>query len=275
MAKKPNILDYSDYREFLRDYVAFRKETSKHWSVSRWKEKLQGKSHAMLSMILKDRRHIGAELTEAFAEYFQFSEKEESYFRELVRVQKASKGDSRLTIFFLEKFKEEQALTSQRVRTAGKKLSFHWTAYVLRELTQLKDFKNDPKWIAERLLPEIREEDIAQLFEKLAEAGYIEVTADGSIKLTERLKPSSEVSVEETRNFHFELMEQAKLAFDQPLQRRAFTSATFCVKKEKVEEAQKLVRDFQRKFIDLVEETPGDEVYQFNMQFFPLTKTSD
>jgi len=56
-----------------------------------------------------------------------------------------------------------------------------------------------------------------------------------------------------------------------PLKQREVTSVTLNMNPEKMIQAKELIREFRIKFTELIEENPGTETYQFNIQFFPLT----
>ena len=108
---KLKIKNYSNYRDFLIDYVNFKK-TNPQWSLGVWKRQLKLKSVSTLTMILKGQRDPGPRLIQSFNQYFKFNEEEKNYFESLVGLQKKvknispsqkSRNDSKLVLSILKK----------------------------------------------------------------------------------------------------------------------------------------------------------------------------
>lgn len=258
----PKIKDYTDYREFLVDWSKFKVFENEFWTVSMWAKRLQIKSRSSLTMILKKQRHLSRKMLPKFINYFEFDDSETKYFTELVRINKSAKGDPRLTVLLLEN-------SSSDIDQSQRDLVFYWQSYFLRELYNLKGYDPNPKWIQQRSREDISEEQIKTLRQRMCEEEF--TYEDGKPK--DSIRPKRDIAASDARKYHFELMELSKNAIDIPFDKRAFHASTLNIKKDRINEAKKLIREFQIQLSDLIEEVPGDDVYQFNMQFFPLTKS--
>lgn len=265
----PDIQEYKNYRDFLRDFILFKKAGNPYWSYGMWAKDLDLNGASTLSMIMKGKRHPSKKLADTFCEYFKFDEAQASYFHELIKIQKQTKDDPTLTVLLLE----QKGLDKP---TEERPLFFDWKAFALREITQMEGFKEDNQWISERMGNKITPEEAGELIEKLLKYGALKRDKDDKLKATSQvIKPSDGFTKTQARTFHEEVTDLTKAAFELPIPQRAFTSTTLSVKKDKVDEAKKLIREFQINFSKLIEGNPGEEVYQFNMQFFPLTKIDE
>ncbi len=257
----PNIYDFQDYRDFLKAWFDYKKGTSDYWSYGLWARKLGLKTTSALTMVIKKDRHAGPKMVEKFLDYFELSSDSENYFKELVRLNKLTKDDPKLLVMLTENSGSEQSTKGDLV--------FQWLAYTIREMTHLKDFKPEWDFILSRLRPHVEISQIQDLLEKLVQKEIL--TSD--YKVTNKvIAPEGAINPKEVQSYHDSLMELTKMALPVSPKERIFTSSTISIAKSDIEKAQKLIRDFQVEFGKLNESKPGDEVYLFNMQFFPLTK---
>jgi uncharacterized protein (TIGR02147 family) len=148
-------------------------------------------------------------------------------------------------------------------------LVFQWLAFAIREMSHLEDFKPEWDYILSRLRPHVEIPQVQLLLEKLVQRGIL--TSD--YKVTNKvIAPEGEVNPTEVKNYHDSIMELAKEALPISPTKRTFTSSTISIASKDIEKAQKMIRDFQVEFGKQMEAKPGDDIYLFNMQFFPLTK---
>jgi len=59
-----------------------------------------------------------------------------------------------------------------------------------------------------------------------------------------------------------------------PVSEREYSATTFAIRSDRIEEAKKSLREFREEFIRNFESDRPDQVYQFQFQFFPLTKAN-
>lgn len=270
--KEINILNYSDYREFLKDKFEEKKSQSGNWSYGMWAKQLGLNSVSAVTMIINGQRHAGKGIIDKLCKYYNFNEKEERYFRELVKIQKSAKDDPSYVVLMLEQsqeIKDLKGITEDKID-----LIFNWASYALREMTQLKDFKNDPEWMAQRLKSKITPELALKIVEQMKKEGVIEETENGLAPLG-TIVPKTEINRTHARQYHHDLLESSKDAFELPIDQRAFHASTLTVDKTQLSQMKEFIRDFQIKFSEKFEVNPGDEVFQLNLQFFPLTKKID
>ncbi len=257
----PNIYDFQDYRDFLKAWFDYKKSNSDYWSYGLWARKLGLKTTSALTMVIKKDRHAGPKMVDKFISYFELGLDAETYFKELVRLNKVTKNDPKLLVMLTGNQGSSQSTKGDLV--------FQWLAFAIREMSHLEDFKPEWDYILNRLRPHVEIPQVQLLLEKLVQRGIL--TSD--YKVTNKvIAPEGEVNPTEVKNYHHSIMELAKEALPISPTKRIFTSSTISIASKDIEKAQKMIRDFQVEFGKKMEAKPGDDVYLFNMQFFPLTK---
>ncbi|MGB0454764.1 MAG: TIGR02147 family protein [Bacteriovoracaceae bacterium] len=264
--QKLDINDYSDYRQFLEDYFAMKKKSDRNWTLSVWAQLLELNSVATLSMILTRKRHAGKKLVERLITYFQLNHDQAEYFREIVKLQKAAKGDKKLTQIMIESSKDD-------VNPEELDMVFNWESYAVRELTKLKEFKEDPDWITKALNFNLNEEYLPKLIERMLSSSFLERKDDGELFASHNsISPTKPIEKKAAKKFHRDLLDLSHQAFNIPLDRRTFTHTTLSIKKENLKKAKEMIREFQINFTKLLEDTEGDDIVHLNIQFYPITK---
>ncbi|WP_127715939.1 TIGR02147 family protein [Halobacteriovorax sp. HLS] len=271
--KKLNIFDYSDYREFLRDFFEMKKRVNPSWSYGLWSSKLGLNSISSITMVINGQRHAGKKIQKSLIDFFKFDAKESYYFEELVKIAKSTKSDPNLTILMLEQNDELKQLREKN--TPSIDLFFNWKAHCVKELTQLKDFFPTGAWIENKTGGLIKKEEASELLEALLEKKFlIKEFRDGKevIVAASSILPTKEVTLSGAHAYHKGLMENSFEAIKTDKDKRSLHATTLSLTKENIPKAKELIREFQIQFSEDIESSPGDEVYQLNIQFFPLTK---
>lgn len=147
--------------------------------------------------------------------------------------------------------------------------------YIIRALTELEGFLEDPRWIQSRIRYPLTEEEITDALQDLILAGMLERNSEG------KLTPSSafsdtphHYSSEETRNYFREAIALSIRTLDAvPVDQRLFSSNTFSVRLDRVLEMKEFVQSFRDEFCSAMESTDGksNAVYLLNIQLFPAT----
>ncbi len=270
--KRLNIFEYADYREFLRDFNEMKKRVNPSWSFGLWASKLGLNSISSITMIINGQRHAGKKIQASLIKYFNFNSKETYYFEELVKIAKSSKNDPSLTILMLEQNDDLKSLREENTEQVD--LFFNWKAHCVKELTQLKDFVPDGEWIEKRTNSLIKKEEANKLLTALLKSNFIETSnlnGKESLVAVSAIHPTKEVTMEAAKAYHKGLMDNSYEAINTNKEKRSLNATTLSVLKDDIPKAKELIREFQIHFSEEIEQNPADEVYQLNIQFFPLT----
>ena len=149
----------------------------------------------------------------------------------------------------------------------------NWYFFAIRELTQIKGFKEDYRWISERLGKKITPQEAKKAIETMVRLHLLKRSKEGSLEQTqEQVTTTVDISSEALKQFHHEMMTLADQSLrNVPVEKREMTSVTLNIDPQKMKKVKELIREFRIRFTDLMEENPGKETYQLNIQFFPLT----
>ncbi|NBX68124.1 MAG: TIGR02147 family protein [Proteobacteria bacterium] len=271
----PNLFDYFDYREFLQDYYLFHKNRNPAYSYRLFARKAKLGSPNYLKLVVDGKRRITDRTLFQFARGLGLSKDEEKYFRELVMYQEVSDPDSKeVHLRSLLKYQEKQR-TPSPLKADKIKFLLDWHHGVVRELINLKDFVEDPKWISERLGGKITEAQAKESLELLIRLEILVRNKDGFLEQHEPLLTSSdEVPSHVLRSLHRTYLRKAiNSIFSVPIEKRELSGLIVSVPNHKVKELKEEIKEFRKKLnrkYGLDKNT--DDVYYAGLYLFPLTQ---
>lgn len=151
-----------------------------------------------------------------------------------------------------------------------------WYHPIVRELVGKQKFSSDPRWIANHLKPRISIEQAKQSLELLLRLGYIEQTNSGQdLKLSHaRIRVPEGATHLAIHNYHREMLElSARSLSETAPESRDVSALSVGLNSNQIAEVKQMLRDVRKKIIELSEQTSQkSEIYQLNMQLFPVTE---
>lgn len=141
------------------------------------------------------------------------------------------------------------------------------------EMTQIRGFRPDPAWIAERL--GIDAARVEQAIRDLLEAGLLLRGEDGSLAKASRhmTAVNTRRTSEARRRQQRQILERSLEALDKvPFARRCHRSMVMAVDPARLPEAWERIQKFIEDLSDLMESGERTELYQLGVQIFPLTR---
>ena len=272
-----DVFGYLDYRAFLRDFYNARKTKGRGFSYRSFSRKAGLKSPNYLKLVVDGERNLSSEMAERFAEACGLDDDEARYFVDLVAFNQATG--------LAERNKHYGKLTGyQRYRKAHKLDLAHaayysaWYMPAIRELAAHSEFRDDPAWIAEQLVPPISKLEAERSLQILIELGLL--VRDGAGKLRQAdvlLSTGPETRGLHIATYHRGMMERAMASIDLvPPAERDISSLTFCLGANGLRSFKERVQRFRRELLELsaLEDDP-EQVVQMNFQLFPLSKSPE
>jgi uncharacterized protein (TIGR02147 family) len=271
-----DVFGYLDYRAFLRDLYNARKAKGRGFSYRSFSRKAGLKSPNYLKLVIDGERNLSSDMAERFAQACGLGDDEARYFADLVAFNQASG--------LAERNKHYAKLTGyQRYRQAHKLDLAHaayysaWYMPAIRELAARSDFRDDPAWIAEQLVPAITRQEAERAVQTLLELELLARDERGKIQQTEALLSTGP----ETRGLHIAtyhrgMMQRAMESIDLvPAGERDISSLTLCLGVNGMQSFKERVQRFRRELLELsaLEDEP-EQVVQMNFQLFPLSQRS-
>jgi uncharacterized protein (TIGR02147 family) len=145
-----------------------------------------------------------------------------------------------------------------------------WEHFAVLNLIRTKDFQPEPAWIAERL--SISPEKAEESLELLLTLGFVKRKGNSLARSVGSLTTTHDIPSQELVNAHIgDLKKAISVLQETPPKVRDYSSITMAINPEQIDEAKKLIKDFRKKLAMLVERGDKTEVYNLNIQFFPLT----
>lgn len=145
-----------------------------------------------------------------------------------------------------------------------------WHYFALLSLAETKTFKSDPKWIARRLKISLAKAEEA--IDRLSRLGLIEEYKKGfkATGIQYQVDPgiaTPALKKAQRQNLDIATEKLESTTFEE----RDFTAITLCFDPDRMGEAKALIKEFRKRFSDLMESGDKKEVYKLCVQLFPLT----
>ena len=113
---------------------------------------------------------------------------------------------------------------------------------------------------------------VQQSLDLLLDLGFIKRKGNSIARSVASLATTTDIPSEALVQAHVSDMHKAiEVLKRTPIDRRDYSAITMAINPHKMEEAKSLIKKFRRKLSMLVEEGDMTEVYNLNIQFFPLT----
>jgi uncharacterized protein (TIGR02147 family) len=264
---------YLDYRAFLRDLYAEKKAASSGFSHRAFSRRAGLRSTNYLYLVLGGKRNLTPAAARNFARGFGLAKEDTSYFCALVTYNQAKTADERAEAFErlgrFRKFREVHVL-------AAAQSAYHSTWYLpaIRELAARDDFCDDPKWIADAIVPRISVAEARRAVALLAELGLL-VRRGERLERAEDLVSTADGPLgHHLVAYHRAMLERASEAIDCiPREEREISSLTLCVSQNMLERLKQRIVEFRHELLQMAElEGPAARVVQINFQLFPLSR---
>jgi uncharacterized protein (TIGR02147 family) len=272
------LFEYSDYRKFLMDFYAQKKLANPGYSHRVFAKQAGLSSPSHLLMIINGDRNLSIKTIEKFAEGLKLSNKEKKYFELLVLFNQTSDLQTKAKYFSEIMTLKINSKKLHKLEKEQFDFLSKWFVVAIYVLVDIPGFKTDATWIAKRLGGIITSSQAMEAVESLIKLGMLEKTDDGTLK-----QASGAVTVpDDTKsvavyNYHQAMIRMAQDALRLlPVQDREMNGATISIPIDKLPELKEKIRAFRKEINRLASsfENP-DEVFQLNIQLFPLTKLGE
>jgi uncharacterized protein (TIGR02147 family) len=266
------IFGFPDFSSYIAHYVKARKEADPSFSYRRFSRRLGLKSESLLRMVASGKRRATPDLVYRIGSALGFNTRELEYAEALAGLQRAR------NLIEKSRYAEKLRLLSPDAQTQLIELDHlefisSWHHIAILEMTELKDFRNDPVWISQRLGSAVSARAAGDALERLKRVGLLKLNADGSLsRISKSLKTPPGVPSRAVRGFHRQMLAKAIEAIEsQTVNERLLESMTLTVDSSKLKAVAELAEEFRKKVAKVAQAEGGDETYQLNLQFFRLT----
>ncbi len=268
---KPDIYNYNEPTSFLRDALVDKQQRNPSFSARAWARQMGFKGHSLLNFFLNGHRPVKPKHLSKVCKGLDFTDRERRYFEALVHFTAAdSPSEKEVYESWLKEFHPHHQFSYvelEKFRSIS-----NWIHMAVLEMTELKDFKADPKWIEKRLGKKASVYQIQDAIDRLIALGLLQEKDDALCKTHQRLTTPKDRPSQAIREHHKQVLALATQAIDeQDVSIRDYNSCTMTIDSTKLEKAKELIQEFRSKMAKHLETKNGDETYQLSVQFFRLT----
>lgn len=270
---EPDILQYTNYRVYLKDYYEYKKKHSAAFSLRYFAEKAGLSSHAHLKLVIDGKRNITKGTVTKLVVGLGLDDRRAEYFENLVFFNQA--GDDKEKQLFYEKLlKVSPHSRLRKLEEAQFRIFREWYHSVIREMAALQGFRGAPEWISQHLAGGISPSQAGESLKLLVELGLLTRTANGYKQQNALLTTDDEVQDMLVKQYHRQMLQLAGAALDDlPGNQRDISAMTFPIRKKDFPALKKHLQLMRKELLDFsVDAGEAEEVVQVNLQLFPLTR---
>lgn len=240
---------------FLQEALDARKRKNARYSLRAFARDL-GVSPGRLSDFISGRRMPGKRLCERMIEALKMSESEEAKFLHLISRNQEVPGKQKSTHVLRE---DEFSLIAD------------WEHFALLMLMGTVGFKDNIKWMAERL--QTSEMKILNALERMERLQLIKIKKGKIERLKRKVATTHDIPSSVLKESHRQILEHAAESLQKDdIAIRDITSITIPADPAKVALAKEHIKAFRRKMAKLLGDGKNTEVYNLNIQLVPVTR---
>ena len=271
--EKPEVFKFHDYRQYLEAMIVFKKDSDRHFRKKQLAKDLSI-TPSYLTMILNGKRDLTINLVNDLAQNLQLTAQEENFLELLVQFNN-SDGDLSKSKFLerMKKFKRYQELNPEELKIH--EYMSNWLNVVIREMTALDEFNDNPGWIKERIKFPTTTEDVKKSLAFLKKNQIIKKNKNGSYaKPAYQISCMDQVFSNALISFHRSFL---KLAGDSTryakTEERKLLGHCVALEEKNIVKAQEIIQNAYDQIQALQKVTDkGEVVYFMELAVFPITE---
>ena len=266
---------YNDPALFLRDHWLMKKKKNPSFSIRAWAKILSITSHSQLHQMIYGKRAIPKKYLNPMGSHLCLNQTEMEYFENLINIQR-SKDDDEKSYYHKKIISKRKNLKVVFHEIENFDLVKNPLHFFILELFLLKGRTFTPERIRDMLMFEYSLPEIKRAIDTLVNLKLaIKISENEYTKIPNTIFTKDDVPSLALREYHKRLADHAKEAIDkQSVHEREFNAMTFNIKKEDMQDAKEMIREFRQSFVDrfIAMESTGDQTYHLNINFFAVTK---
>jgi uncharacterized protein (TIGR02147 family) len=282
-AVAPDVSQYVDYREYLRDYFEFKKKTEstvlRPYTYSVFSASADIRSPNYLKLVIEGQRNLSESMALKFAKAIKLNRLQTEEFCLLVAYGQETEPQKRSQhLRKLSEFRYKNQIRMGEISSKTTQLLPNWLTWVLYHMADQEGVEFSPEKMRQLIRTQTHIEEIRRSLERLIEAGLLTRNADdGKIcKGKELVDDPQDVPPALIKKLQTELiyLGMESLFVDSPTDRE-FGAMTVSLTAEEFNRFKFELRQFRKKWAKDIatnrSASKGEGVYQFNPQIFPIT----
>lgn len=258
------------YRHYLNSEFARRCEANASYSLRSYAKALDIDA-GTLSRILNGKQALSYKMAQKIVGKLDLSpSQQKEFFNSLFHYQQSRKLEKVHKENINEKEYKGQDLSIDYYRVIA-----DWYHTALMEMTYLKGFKPDSRYISKQLGITPAEAKLA--LERLVNLGLLTKKNGKIVKTNEKLSTQDRhITTPALRKNQKQFLEKAIHSLENdPIEIRSNTNMTMAIDSSKIEVAKKMIREFQMTLSNFLESGKRDKVYSMSVALYPLQKKEE
>ena len=270
---EPDVLQYTNYRVYLRDYYEYKKKTVPAFSLRFFAEKAGLSSHAHLKLTIDGKRNITKNTVVKLIHGLGLESQRAAYFESLVFFNQAQ-TDADKQVYYAQLLKASPRSKLHKMDKAQFRIFREWHHSAILEMVALKDFRPIPDWISKRLGGLVTPAQVTESLKLLVEVGLLVKTANGFRQRDPLITTDDEVQDLMVKMYHLQMLKlSATMLSALPGAQRDISALTFSIKREDFPNLKKHLQLMRKELLDFSAKAgEAEEVVQVNIQLYPLTR---
>ncbi len=255
------------YRQLLASELSRRLNQNPKYSLRAFAKSLRF-DVAALSKILARKKSLSFKAANRIATQLNLEPQQHSEFLNSVASELSQKSMQRVS----PKLKDFRASAVHEIDLSAFHVISDWYHYGILELSLTAGFNPDPRWIAKALDIQVMEAKLA--VERLLDLGLLEKVA-GTFRKTNRqlATADTEKTTAAHRKHQIQMLTKAKISVEQDaISDRNSTGMTISIDPQKLPKAKQMIDEFMDQLCEFLESGSQKQVYQLNVNLFPLQK---
>ena len=271
----PEVLDYLEYREFLKDWFVETKKDNPFTSY-RYLGQKTGVDPAWLVRVFQKEGHLNESTLPSFIRLCGLDDRRAEYFKTLYRFNKTKAKQTLSELYY-----RLMELRSMETRVlSAPELSYFgsWACAALRALIGITKDTSDVGKLAKSLNPAISQDEARSALGILKQLGLVVPDGNGGWNITDQIiSTGGEVKSQAVRNFHRHTIELAQESLDRHKpEERDISSVVFTADESDLPEIRHRIEEFRRGLLQFARKSErADRVYALNVAMFPLSDKVD
>ncbi|PWJ62724.1 MULTISPECIES: TIGR02147 family protein [unclassified Fibrobacter] len=270
---EPDVLQYTNYRVYLRDYYEYKKSTTAAFSLRFFAEKAGLSSHAHLKLTIDGKRNITKNTVTKLIHGLGLENQRAAYFESLVFFNQATTDEDK-KVYYAQLVKASPRSKLHKMDKAQLRIFKEWHHSAILEMVGLKDFRPIPDQISKRLRGLITPAQATESLNLLLELGLLVKTANGYRQSNPLITTDDEVQDIMVKMYHNQMLAlSARMLNDLPGPERDVSALTFGIKRSDFANLKKHLQLMRKELLDFSAKAgEAEDVVQINLQLFPLTR---
>ncbi len=272
-----SVFDYTDYREYLRDYLEWKRSSKKGFTVRQFCLKAKINTDNYLLRVLRRQRNLGPKMTGRFAKALALNPQESRYFHIMTEYQNSTQPSEK-TQFYRQMETLLKARKQSMSPVVDNSIFTHWYIAAIWELASCKNADLSPKGIAKALQGKISVQQAKESLEFLAQRNLL-IREDSSKRYVQ--KPIYLTTTEGIRDSviqlnHRETLKMAEESLNLPLAERGFYGLTIALPSSQIPELKAKLSEWVNQLrTEYANQDQADRVYRVGLHCYPLAKTEE